>query len=794
MRKKIDDDTQKKLNRIKGTIEDISNTVPNEMRTTFNFKGRKSPTIAEKVIETISDETELLYDPFMGSGSFVFAAMGKVEKVYATELDNYTYAVVKALLDKADMIQLEELYQQIKDKVFKRIMDLYETRCCGEKNYIAKILFDPDKGKEGYYNPTANREIIDGKNIKMVGKCSVCGERAKNFEDVDYDQLESLNSYDISRFPTHKYIENSRINITASTGADRYDRIFTQRNKIALLYLQDAINELEECTERDILEQILVASLSLARIAMYGSSTDILYHVIEHGAQDMNVWLLFEDKYKKFCKFKNMYSNRQIGLDSSEVEILNSDYAEFIDSNPELKVNLIYTDFPYTDQVPYLERNQLYRVWLENFYDSTFALTSEMLNKEIVQSNAPSRLNKQKIESYYEDIDNMFAHFSKVLYEKGLVLFTMKLGKAKYFKTYIEIVNLARKNGFEYAYQVGVEKKDPTIRKQSAFTNTFMNEMIVVFYKLLAEQEYWYMNNENYEFLLVKKIYSYIVNAKDYVTISSAVSLICNDIKSKYGIIASETDIERIRKILGEHFVIDAGIIQIDSNQLYLDIEDSTDLFTKLYDLMPIFIRQLLYNKGKFVLEDVYFELVNALCDGNPKTIAQILEDESHQRDIERLILNYCERDGQYYVERKDVVKPKEDAIDISTLSGNDFELLVQRLLIAEGYKNVVKMGGAGDLGVDIIASKYQKEGKVHYIFQCKRWASNVGSNPIQRLYAERERRGLDHAVCMTTSGYTRDGRKVAADLEVQMNDGNDLMKRLNKYFPGEYYNGIMEG
>ena len=124
---------------------------------------------------------------------------------------------------------------------------------------------------------------------------------------------------------------------------------------------------------------------------------------------------------------------------------------------------------------------------------------------------------------------------------------------------------------------------------------------------------------------------------------------------------------------------------------------------------MPIFIRQLLNSKGKFVLEDVYFELVNSLCDGNPKTIAQILDDESHQREIENLISNYCQKDGQYYVEREDISKPNEDAADISTLSGTDFEILVQGLLKEEGYENVIQMGGAGDLGVDIIASKRQQ-------------------------------------------------------------------------------------
>ena len=793
MRKQIPEKIKSRLNKIKTAIEDVPNTVPNEMRTTFNFKGRKSPILAEKVIEAISDSDDVIYDPFMGSGSFVYAAMGKVKKIYATELDNYTFNAVSVLMNKVDMLKLSELFDAVKEDVYEQIMKLYETSCCGSKNYISKVLFDPEEGKEGYFNPSNNREIKDGKNIKLIEKCPICGGKSKKFDEDDYQKLVSLEKINVERFPRNQYIVNSRINITSSTGADKYDRIFTQRNKIALLTLQDAINKLEPSEEKDVLEQVLVASISLARIAMYGSSTDILYHVVGHGAQDMNVWLLFEEKYKSFCKFKLAYSDKQIGTTDSSVIIANKDYAEYIKENPNLKIDIIYTDFPYTDQVPYLERNQLYRIWLEKFYDSKYALTEDMLKQEIVLTNAESRIEKRDIENYYKDIDNMFSHFYRALNEDGLVFLTMKLGKAKYFKTYIEIVNLARKNGFEYAYQIGVEKKDPTIRKQSSFTNKFMNEMIVVFYKLPKEDRYWYIGNENYEFLLVKKVYLYLIRTKEYVTLSSAITLVCNDLKSKYSYLASEQDILKIKTILQQYFKVDAGCIQIDNNQLYLDIEDTTDLYTKLYDLMPIFIRQLLDSKGKFVLEDVYFELVNSLCDGNPKTIAQILEDENHQRDISNLILNYCEKDGQYYVERKDISKPNENAIDISTLSGTDFEILVQGLLKKEGYENVIKMGGAGDLGVDIIASKRQRDRLLHYIFQCKRWASNVGSDPIQRLYAERMRRGLDYAVCVTTSGYTRDGKKVAFDLEVETVDGNQLMQRLDKYFPGEYYNGIQD-
>ena len=104
MRKQIPESVKNRLNRIKTAIEDVPNTVPNEMRTTFNFKGRKSPDIAEKVIGAVCDSDDVIYDPFMGSGSFVYAAMGKVKKIYATELDNYTFNAVAVLMNRVNLV------------------------------------------------------------------------------------------------------------------------------------------------------------------------------------------------------------------------------------------------------------------------------------------------------------------------------------------------------------------------------------------------------------------------------------------------------------------------------------------------------------------------------------------------------------------------------------------------------------------------------------------------------------------------------------------------------------------
>ena len=104
-------------------------------------------------------------------------------------------------------------------------------------------------------------------------------------------------------------LENSRINITATTGADRYANRFTSRNQYALLQIQKEISNLPQSIEKNMLQHILVSILARAKVVMYGSGTDNLYHIIVNQAQDENVWSLFENKCKDFIKFKKEYKD-----------------------------------------------------------------------------------------------------------------------------------------------------------------------------------------------------------------------------------------------------------------------------------------------------------------------------------------------------------------------------------------------------------------------------------------------------------------------------------------------------
>lgn len=796
MKKEITRENKEKIQKLLSATEGAKNNVPFKLKTVFNFKGRKSPKIAQKIIEAITDEDDIIFDPFMGSGSFVIAAAKANRKIVATEIDNYTYSAVYAMLVRVDLKKLNKLFNKIEESVKLPVMNLYETYCCKVKNYIEKLYFDPKNNE--FYSPRPNREFSDNKNIKLISPCPICKNKYKVFEKFDETKVNSVSKDDVADFPKDAYIENSRINITKSAGANRYDRIFTKRNQKAMLMIQKEILKHKPCIERDVIEQALVSALSLARISMYGSSTDILYHVVPFGAQEMNVWTIFEAKFNSFVSFKKEYADIlfEKGEKDKKYCIFNESYQDFC-SEKLLKetYDLIYTDFPYTDQVPYLERNQLYRVWLNKFYDkNNFKLTAKMLDEEIVQSDSPSRKNKRDIGQYYSDIDKMFKAFYRVLKKNSLAVFTVKLGKAKYFTTLTEIINLARKNGFEYAFRVGTDKNDPTIRKQAAYKNTLSKEMIIGFQKLDEDERYWYIGNKNYEFETVKTVYNAI--EKKELTITKAVALAEKEILQKEAHIASENERLIIRNIIFNNFVTDANtsIIRKDYNKLYLDIEDNTDLFTKFYNLIPVIIKRLLDEKGSFVLDDLYFEIANTLCSGDPKTVNQFLEDRTHSSGIDALVKNYCETDGQVYTKKNFSYAANDDATDISTLEGYEFEKLVKKLLEADGYFNVVNIGGAGDLGVDLLAEKYDEEKCIKlYLFQCKRWTANVGSEPMQRLVAERLRRAADAAVCVTTSDFTKDGQLISNEQDISMWNGEYITRKLNEYFPGQYYNGALK-
>ncbi len=779
---------------VKSLFESIPSeetTDPKYVANVFTFQGRKSISFASSVIAWLPQKYSSFVDPFAGSGNFLVAARRCGKNVLGIELDNYTYFVVSNLLKKIDLKKYLSLFTIVENNVRDQVLSLYETTCprCGKTLHISKLFFDP--ATKEYYNPKKHREIENGETIKFLeGRCPGCGSRGKAFDKNDEALIKKTDTLNTSRFPNHCFITNSRINITESTGANRYDTNFTNRSKYALLLIQDAILQLPACEERDLIEIALVSSLALSKIAMYGSGTDNLYHVLINSAQESNVWDVFSKKIEAIRKYKENINNIENIYLGESLILIRQDYRkELLDPRYKEKFDVIYTDPPYTDQVPYLEKSQYFRDWLYKFYDNEFTLNKEMLSAEIVVTDAPSRKEKN-MENYFHDIDSMFGVFYKILKKDGLVFLTIKLGQKSYFTALTKFINYARKNGFEFVNRIAISSKDPTIRKQAAFANTVMTQYLVILAKLTQKDSYWYIGDTNIDYYLQKKIYSKI--KVEPINTTKCYSYVANALREDFNYVCTPDDYKKIDDVIKRYFLCVNAMIYIDPDKLYVGLEDHNELFVKLSDYIPVYINQLLKKNGSFVLDDLYFELGNKICDGTDVELFDLLTNPNskYNSQIVNIISNYCDLQHGKYVAKKYNPFNNGGSIDIYAMDPYEFEAFITYLLGKYGYKNVVRIGAAGDRGVDIIATNPKG---TKSIFQCKRWQGGVGGTPIQRLHSLKTVNSeITEAVCITTSYYTTQGKQEAKATGVEIIDGIGLMERVEAKFPKKYYNSAI--
>ncbi|MGW0666637.1 restriction endonuclease [Streptomyces sp. NPDC002746] len=120
--------------------------------------------------------------------------------------------------------------------------------------------------------------------------------------------------------------------------------------------------------------------------------------------------------------------------------------------------------------------------------------------------------------------------------------------------------------------------------------------------------------------------------------------------------------------------------------------------------------------------------------------------------------------------------EPEEEAQDHEALDADGFEDAIAALCERDGCSDVQVVGGAGDLGADVIATA--PDGR-RLVVQCKYYGpdNKVGSQDLQRFggtcYAVHE---AEIAVCVTTSAYTTPALDYAEQCAILCVDGEALM------------------
>ncbi|MEB4782753.1 restriction endonuclease [Paenibacillus jamilae] len=105
---------------------------------------------------------------------------------------------------------------------------------------------------------------------------------------------------------------------------------------------------------------------------------------------------------------------------------------------------------------------------------------------------------------------------------------------------------------------------------------------------------------------------------------------------------------------------------------------------------------------------------------------------------------------------------------------GSEFELYLQRLLSALGYKDIYKTTSSRDFGADLVFT--DREG-VRVVIQAKRYAIQhpVGLGAVQEIYTSMRYYAADKSIVITSGRYTESCKTLAAVNGVKLLDRNDL-------------------
>lgn len=428
---------------------------PSSIYAMHKYWGKKPSKELKTIIEKYSKENDIVLDPFSGFGGLGVEAILLNRNVVLNDLNPCANFISENLLNyNIDLIRLKELFIFVKSK--------YDS--------FSKLWYD--------FNGKTIISILRNNNdepimLKLLNneKNSCFDLQLKKSEQISF--LEQEDNYHINLwYPDNRIIPNSRI--SAKEDMHIFD-LFPKRALICHTFLFNIIKSLPDSSEKNLLLFAFTANVAncsklvppiKTRGIMSPGAWMTGFYIAENYIEN-NVFHYFENRVKKIIKGKTDYINlisykNRVG----EYVVKNGD-AKKLDFNDE-SIDLVFTDFPYGDTVPYFEQSQIWNSWLGFEVD---------YNNEIVISNSKER-NKTN-EVFEKDIITVISEIERVLKNDSYFVFTFH---SLYGSEWSAIVNaLAKTNLVFVESSLIVQKTLPP--RQLNRQRTIKGDLLVVFQK-----------------------------------------------------------------------------------------------------------------------------------------------------------------------------------------------------------------------------------------------------------------------------------------------------------------------
>jgi DNA modification methylase len=337
------------------------------------------------LIDKLTESSGLVIDPFMGSCASGLAALRHKRRFIGIDLNPIAVQLAATLLSPPPTLDIKEALMYIERKAKKVILD-------------------------SYYSPSSDAPIThylwqNSKLIQMwVAKRHSKGRQEYKPTRDDVTICKQFDNYKPKRIRQPHFFDNSRIN--SKPNFTLHD-LFTGRALRNVEILLDAISDLP-INQQLPMKLALTASVGqmskmVFAITGRGKTSGIASEKIEVGSWiigywrpelhfEINVWNCFEGRTKRFITaLSQLKSNSTSEKKGSILEVVKAysnyslecgDAIKVLENIPDSSADLILTDPPHGDRIPYLELSELWNSILG--LDANFS-------QEIVVSNAKER-------------------------------------------------------------------------------------------------------------------------------------------------------------------------------------------------------------------------------------------------------------------------------------------------------------------------------------------------------------------------------------------------------------------
>lgn len=410
------------------SFDHINRQIPPEPHTAMyvwhKYWSRKTWNVVGEHIRAYTKPQQVVFDPFAGSGVVAVEAARNKRRAIVCDLNPIASHITELTLRPVNTLKLLEAFERVREKVQKRIEELYTVHClkCGGPLVADCCVREGDELVEVRY--------------KSCPHCEHRCETGCKPRKIDLDALAELEAKRIKEwYPRNRLFYPDGEPFKEKQKYDSLDQLFTKRNLRAAAMIYEAIADENSPQLKKFLLGVFSSMIHLCTKMMpvgnpapsnhytFFSSPGWTQHSYWSAARFMeqNVWDKFEGALtgpQGIIHAKNE-SNELLGdvkvtddwrkvLDGeADIAVVTDDCVELMKKMPEESVDYIFTDPPYDASIQYGELSYLWNAWLK----ADFRYTENIVAHEVIRNER----QKKPFEVYHSLLNNSFQGFYKVL-------------------------------------------------------------------------------------------------------------------------------------------------------------------------------------------------------------------------------------------------------------------------------------------------------------------------------------------------------------------------------------------